>query len=50
MKKGIIMLRFKALLFLIVLGCLGLAGCTNTVSGAGQDISNAGNAISNSTK
>ncbi|WP_370635991.1 entericidin A/B family lipoprotein [Paralcaligenes sp. KSB-10] len=29
---------------------MGLAGCANTVAGAGQDISNAGHAIEKSAK
>jgi predicted small secreted protein len=44
------MMRFKALLSLLILACIGLSGCVNTVEGAGQDISNAGNAISKSVK
>ncbi|MGB6103664.1 MAG: entericidin A/B family lipoprotein [Pusillimonas sp.] len=40
----------KILAALALLGCLAMAGCANTVDGAGQDISNAGNAISNSVK
>ncbi|UHL65027.1 entericidin A/B family lipoprotein [Paralcaligenes sp. KSB-10] len=43
-------MRFKALLSLLVLACMGLAGCANTVAGAGQDISNAGHAIEKSAK
>ncbi len=43
-------MRFKALLSLLVLACIGLSACTNTVEGAGQDITNAGHAISNSVK
>ncbi|WP_132584092.1 entericidin A/B family lipoprotein [Paralcaligenes ureilyticus] len=44
------MMRFKALISLLILACIGLSGCVNTVEGAGQDISNAGNAISKSVK
>ncbi|MBA2964127.1 MULTISPECIES: entericidin A/B family lipoprotein [Ramlibacter] len=30
--------------------CFALAGCSNTVRGAGQDIQKAGNAIENAVK
>lgn len=43
-------MQFKILLSLLVLACMGLAGCSNTVAGAGQDITNAGNAIQRSAK
>lgn len=43
-------MRFKILLSLLVFACMGLAGCANTVAGAGQDITNAGNAIQRSAK
>jgi predicted small secreted protein len=43
-------MRFKILLSLLVFACVGLAGCSNTVAGAGQDITNAGHAISKSAK
>ncbi|MEO6984854.1 MAG: entericidin A/B family lipoprotein [Paralcaligenes sp.] len=42
-------MRFKAL-FVLILVCIGLSGCANTVEGAGQDITNAGHAVSNSVK
>lgn len=37
----------KFLAFLALLGCFVLAGC-NTVAGAGEDLSKAGNAITRS--
>ena len=40
----------KILALCTLAACLGMAGCANTVDGAGQDISNAGKAISNSVK
>lgn len=40
----------KILALLAVLGCLLVAGCANTVAGAGEDISNAGHAITKATK
>ncbi|WP_269496516.1 entericidin A/B family lipoprotein [Castellaniella sp. S9] len=40
----------KLLASLALLGCLLMAGCANTVAGAGEDISNVGNAITKSTK
>ena len=40
----------KLLASLALLGCLLIAGCANTVAGAGEDISNVGNAITKSTK
>lgn len=43
-------MRTKFLASLMILACLGLAGCKNTVHGAGEDISKAGNKISNSTR
>jgi len=43
-------MRFKFLISLIALGCIALAGCANTVAGAGEDISKAGQAITKSTK
>lgn len=43
-------MRFKVLLSLLVLACIGMAGCTNTVAGAGEDISNAGHAITKSAR
>ncbi|CAM5401419.1 Entericidin EcnA/B family protein OS=Eoetvoesiella caeni OX=645616 GN=DFR37_103339 PE=3 SV=1 [Eoetvoesiella caeni] len=43
-------MRIKVLMMLAVAGCIALAGCANTVAGAGEDISNAGNAISKSAK
>lgn len=43
-------MNVKFLASLLVFACLGLAGCTNTVAGAGEDISNAGHAISKSTR
>ena len=43
-------MRLKILTLLAVVGCVALAGCSNTVAGAGEDISNAGHAITKSTK
>ncbi|MBV6303263.1 entericidin A/B family lipoprotein [Candidimonas humi] len=40
----------KVLLSLLMLACMGLAACSNTVAGAGQDITNAGHAISKSAQ
>ncbi|NYT85834.1 entericidin A/B family lipoprotein [Pollutimonas harenae] len=40
----------KILALFALTACLGMVGCTNTVEGAGEDISKAGNAISNSVK
>ncbi|AEC19877.1 hypothetical protein PT7_1337 [Pusillimonas sp. T7-7] len=40
----------KILALCALVGCLGLVGCANTVDGAGQDISKAGEAISKSVK
>lgn len=40
----------KILASLALLGCLMMAGCTNTVAGAGEDISKMGDAITKSTK
>ncbi|MCC2595389.1 entericidin A/B family lipoprotein [Pusillimonas sp. MFBS29] len=40
----------KILALFALVGCLAMAGCANTVDGAGKDISNAGNAISKSVK
>jgi predicted small secreted protein len=35
---------------LLVLASIAAAGCTNTVAGAGEDISKAGQAITKSTR
>ena len=43
-------MRLKVLMSLAIVGCIALAGCTNTVEGAGQDISKAGTAIERSVK
>lgn len=43
-------MRLKVLLSLAILGCMTLAGCANTVAGAGADITNAGHAITKSAK
>src|SRR5690606_35040294 len=40
----------KILASLALLGCLMMTGCTNTVAGAGEDISKMGDAITKSTK
>lgn len=40
----------KFFISLAVLGCLALTGCANTVAGAGEDISNAGHAVTKSAK
>jgi predicted small secreted protein len=47
LQRGINMTRLIALL--LIAGTAALAGC-NTVSGAGQDISKGGQAISNSAE
>jgi predicted small secreted protein len=39
------MMRFKILLPLLAVMCMGMAGCANTVHGAGEDISNAGHVV-----
>jgi len=44
------MLIKKIVSSLLTLGCLAAAGCTNTVRGAGEDISAAGDAVQRSTK
>ncbi|MFC3338936.1 entericidin A/B family lipoprotein [Paracandidimonas soli] len=43
-------MKNKILAMFALLGCLVMAGCANTIDGAGQDISKAGDAISRSTK
>ncbi|MDS1141816.1 entericidin A/B family lipoprotein [Pusillimonas sp. SM2304] len=43
-------MKNKILAMFALLGCLAMAGCANTVDGAGQDISKAGDAISRSVK
>lgn len=43
-------MKNKILAMFALLGCLAMAGCANTVDGAGQDISKAGDAISKSVK
>ncbi|HEY9279283.1 MAG TPA: entericidin A/B family lipoprotein [Eoetvoesiella sp.] len=43
-------MRLKVLMSLAIVGCFALAGCTNTVEGAGEDISKAGQSISKSVK
>ncbi|MER1967508.1 entericidin A/B family lipoprotein [Castellaniella sp. GW247-6E4] len=40
----------KLLASLALLGCLLMAGCANTVAGAGEDISNVGSAITKAAK
>ncbi|MBV6272356.1 entericidin A/B family lipoprotein [Alcaligenaceae bacterium CGII-47] len=40
----------RILTLFALLGCLIVAGCANTVAGAGEDISNAGQAITKATK
>ncbi len=40
----------KALLSMLLVACAALVGCRNTVEGAGQDISNAGEAVSDATR
>lgn len=44
------MLIRKIVSSLLILGCLAAAGCTNTMRGAGEDISAAGNAVQKSAK
>jgi Entericidin EcnA/B family. len=43
-------MRLKVLISLAIMGCMALAGCANTVAGAGEDITNAGHAISKTAK
>lgn len=43
-------MRLKVLISLAIMGCMALAGCTNTVAGAGEDITNAGHAITKTAK
>jgi len=38
-------MRFKILLPLLALMCMGMAGCANTVHGAGEDMSNVGHVV-----
>lgn len=40
----------KILALFALLGCLLMAGCANTVAGAGQDISKAGHSITKAAK
>lgn len=44
------MLENRIVSILLILGCLAAAGCTNTVRGAGKDISAAGEAVQRSAK
>jgi len=44
------MLINKIVASLLILGCLATAGCANTVRGAGQDISAAGQAVQRSAE
>ncbi|TAL77072.1 MAG: entericidin A/B family lipoprotein [Burkholderiaceae bacterium] len=43
-------MRLKILMVLAAIGCATLVGCANTVAGAGEDISNAGHAITKSAQ
>ncbi len=43
-------MRFKLLMSMLIVGYATLVGCSNTVAGAGADISNAGKAIERSAK
>lgn len=38
-------MRFKILLPLLAVMCLGMAGCSNTFRGAGEDASNVGHVV-----
>jgi len=43
-------MRLRILMSMLILGYATLVGCSNTVAGAGEDISNAGKAIEKSAR